>query len=125
MGDTRHHGILVTTWDKKLMIVAHAKAFEFFPIDLVSEVSAEQTNGYRSFAIFPDGSNEGWPESIDRDENRREFKAWLNTQRYEDGSTSLHWVEVQYGDDNHETGIVADSDHPEETVVDAVVMLPE
>ena len=38
------------------------------------------------------------------------FIAFLESQRHEDDSTSLKWVEVQYGDDRGETRIVRDSD---------------
>lgn len=125
MGYMRHHGILVTSGIDNLIELAHTKAVEIFD-GMVSPLCAEQVNGYRSFAVFPDGSKEGWGDSDQGYANRDTFKAWLNTQRYEGGSTSLDWVEVQYGDDEHETCIVADSDHPEEaTIVDAVVMLPE
>lgn len=125
MGYMRHHGILVTSCIDNLIEQAHAKAVEICG-NRVSPLNTEQVNGYRSFAVFPDGSKEGWDDSDQGDKEREQLKTWLNAQRYEDGSTSLDWVEVQYGDDNGETCIIADSDHPEEaTVVDAVIMLPD
>ena len=128
MGYIRHHGMLITTYKEELTAQVRAKAVEIFG-DLVSEARESTINGYWSFAVFavfPDGSSEGWPDSDKGDRNRATFKTWLNTLRYEDGSTSVDWVEVQYGDDDHETCIIADSDHPEEaTIVDAVIMLPD
>ena len=68
-------------------------------------------NNYRSFAIVPDGSKEGWPESDEGDEGRDRFIEWLDTQRYDDGSPRQRWVEVQFGDDDEETKVCRDSDH--------------
>ena len=125
MGYIRHHGMLITTYKEELTAQVRAKAVEIFG-DLVSEARESTINGYWLFAVFPDGSKEGWEDSDKGDANRAAFKAWTETLRYEDGSTSVDWVEVQYGDDNGETCIVAGNDYPEEaTVVDAVVMLPE
>lgn len=128
MGYMRHHGFLVTTHNEKIAEKAHAKAVEIFG-HLVSEVRESKMNGYQSFsafAVYPDGSKEGWGDSNEGDKNRATFKAWLNMNRYEDGSTPIDWVEVQYGDDDHETCIIEDSDHPKEaTIIDAVIMLPD
>ena len=110
MGYMRHHAILVTTAIDALARAAHVKALSLFDATLVSGVQESIVNGYHSFAIFPDGSKEGWQDSDAGDRNRAAFLAWADTQRYEDQSTSLDWVEVQYGDDDHETCIVHDSD---------------
>lgn len=109
MGYMRHHGMLVTTFDESMAKTAHEKAVEIFG-SLVSPFVESKINGYFSFAVFPDGSNEGWPDSDKGDARRETFKAWLKTTRYEDGSSRYDWVEVQYGDDDHETCIVADND---------------
>lgn len=110
MGYKRHHAILVTTWDKEKATLAHQKAQEIFG-DLVSELSKPVTNSFRSFVVFPDGSNEGWETSDKGDENRANFKTWLDQQAYEDGSTSYDWIwfEIQYGDDDDENKVIADS----------------
>ena len=110
MGYMRHHAIFVTTYDKEKAIAAHNKAKELFG-DIVSELSKPAINGYISFVVFPDGSKEGWEPSDEGDENRDTFKAWLDQQAYEDGSTSYDWiwVELQYGDDDDENKVVADS----------------
>jgi hypothetical protein len=109
MGYMRHHAILITTFSEEDIKSAHEKAVEIFG-DTVSEVRESKINGYRSFAVFPDGSKEGWTDSDAGDSQRAQFVAWLNEHRYEDNSTSYDWVEVQYGDDNHETKIINDSD---------------
>jgi hypothetical protein len=128
MGTMRHHGMLVTTLNEDLAKRAHAKAVELFG-DLVSEMKESKVNGYMSFAvfaIFPDGSKEGWGDSDEGDANRAKFKAWLQAPLYEDGYSPFDWVDVQYGADDHDTRIIADSDHPSEAVVvDSVMSLPE
>lgn len=108
MGYMRHHAIAVTSWDEELILLAHEKALEIF--DYVSPVSPKVINGYRSFFIPPDGSKEGWDKSTEGNKRRRIYIEWLNAQRYEDGSSSLQWVEFQFGDDNLETKIINDSD---------------
>ena len=113
MGYMRHHAIVVTSYDDKIE-AAHAIAHQMFD-DMVSPVVNSHTNGYRSFFIAPDGSKEGRGESNDGDARREAFKAWLDQQRYDDHSTWLRWVEVQYGDDEHETKIVSDSDASPQT----------
>lgn len=108
MGYMRHHVIIITSWNQDLLKKAHLKAKEIFPI--VSEIYEGVINNYKSFFIPPDGSKEGWNESNEGDKNRQNFVEWLDAQRYSDNSTSLDWVEVQYGDDERETKIVRHSD---------------
>ena len=97
MGYMRHHAIIVSSWDKKSISLAHEKARElFFNLsDLIPSIA----NGYQSFLIPPDGSKEGWEESDKGDGQRAIFCDWLTTQ-VEDGAIFLSWVEIQYGDDN-------------------------
>lgn len=109
MGHMRHHAILVTTYSKENCEVAHTVA-KMICGDLVSEINGEQVNGYCSFAIFPDGSKEGWEDSDKGDTNRERFIAWLERRRADDDAPWYAWVEVQYGDDDRETRIVHDSD---------------
>ncbi len=108
MGYMRHHAIVVTSSAPKLLKAAHVKAVELGMS--VTGITPEVTNGYSSFLVAPDGSKEGWAESDAGDVRRDQFTAWLDDQRYDDDSTSLGWVEVQFDDDEHETAIVRDSD---------------
>jgi hypothetical protein len=98
----------VSSWDKKLIAKAHKKASSIFPH--VSKPVPHIVNGGASFLVPPDGSKEGWQESADGDARRAEFVEWLEKQRYDDGSTSLRWVEVMYADDEHRASIVG-GDH--------------
>lgn len=110
MGYMRHHAIVVTSWKTELLEQAHAKAVELGMS--VSDVTSEGVNGYRSFLIAPDGSKEGWDKSERGDEQRAALIEWLDDQRYEDRSTALDWVVVQFGDGDQETLVIRDSDHP-------------
>ena len=108
MGYMCHHAIVVTSWKGELLDQAHGKAVELGMS--VSAVTNEVTNGYRSFLVAPDGSKEGWGTSDEGDAARAAFIEWLDEQRYEDRSTALQWVVVQYGDDELDTHVVRDSD---------------
>ncbi|MDD7813722.1 hypothetical protein PP713_14220 [Mycobacterium sp. CSUR Q5927] len=108
MGYMCHHAIVVTSWNEELIEEAHSRAFESGAA--VSNIVPGSANEYYSFLVAPDGSKEGWDESDAGDRRRDELIAWLDEQRYEDGSTSLAWVEVQFGDGELHTEIVRDSD---------------
>jgi hypothetical protein len=98
MGYIKHHVIVVTSWDEKLIEEAWWKANECGCKP--SKIVGPYANGYGSFLIPPDGSKENWDRSDEGDAARNAFKTWVNTQRYDDGSSSLEWVEVSYGSDD-------------------------
>lgn len=98
MGTITHHAIVVTTWSRPLAMEAHKQATETFGSDGISPLSSTQVNSTLSFCIFPDGSKEWWAESDQGDARRDRFIVWLDTQRYEDGSTAIKWAEVEYGE---------------------------
>ena len=104
MGYMRHHAIIVSSWDAKPLADAHQRAVPLFRPGQVSAISPEMVNGIQSFAVFSDGSKEGWAESAAGDSARDALVEILD-----DGSTSVRWVEVQYADDDRETKIVRDS----------------
>lgn len=119
MGYDRHHCIVVTSFDESLLAEAHQVAVSLFASAkaegyahgmMVSEIVPSVTNGYSSFFVPPDGSKEGWEESRLGDSARGVFVDWLRSRRHSDGSSSLDWVEVQYGDDERATRIVRHSD---------------
>jgi hypothetical protein len=56
------------------------------------------------------GARKGWNESDEGDARRASFVSWLQKQTEADGGTTFDWVEVQYGDDEHDTRVVNDSD---------------
>jgi hypothetical protein len=113
MGYIRHHAIIVTSWKDDQLTEAHLKARAIFEPQQVTSIVASVVNKYESFMVGTDGSKEGWSDSDEGDKRREQFTRWLDSQLYEDGSSSLSWVEVQYGDDNGVTRIVRDSDERE------------
>jgi hypothetical protein len=105
MGYMAHNAIVVTSWNEDLIQEAAREATSL-GLQILGP-SEEVVNGYRSILICPDGSKEGWDDSNDGDSRRESFRAWLNSKRYEDGSTPLDWVEIRYGPDDNEAEIVA------------------
>ena len=108
MGYMRHHAIIVTSYDEASITEAHKHATACGMC--VSPVSDSVVNDYQSFAVFPDGSKEGWSDSDHGDTAREIFIKWMDSQRFSDGSGPLSWAEVQYGDDNRKTKVTAHSD---------------
>lgn len=106
MGFHLHHAIIVTDWDYKAIEKAHARAAEIFPPRMVSPVQSWTSNAGGSFAIFPDGSKEGWTASDKADAERAEFIKWL---RSEDGGY-VDWIEIAFGGDGHRATIEAHGD---------------
>jgi hypothetical protein len=104
MGYIKHHAIVVSSWDDKLLARAEAQAIELGCC--VSPIVAGTSNGQRSFLIAPDGSKEGWGASDVGDTQREAFARWADEQRYDDGSTSLSWVEVSFSPDDQDAAIV-------------------
>lgn len=103
MGIIAHHAIVVTGYDDKTK-QAHELASSIFSKGQVSAVSTSPINHYLSFAVFTDGSKEGWDDSDTGDERRDTFIEWLEGQRFDDGSSPLHWVEINYGEIASEAG---------------------
>jgi len=115
MGYMRHDTIVVITWSKELAKRAHDEARRLFDIGsmggadcMVTPIFETSINGQRAFYVLPDGSKEGWGPSDEGDSARSAFISWLDEQRHEDGSTSLHWVALAVGaDDESDTRIAA------------------
>jgi len=105
MGYIRHHAIVVTGCGSSVTLV-QSKAWAIFGEDLVSPILPKQINGFESFFIQPDGSKEGWPESDLGDDQRMEFLNWIVGRNNKDGSNELSFVEVFYGDDEKQCGVV-------------------
>lgn len=99
MGYIRHNAIVVTSWDEYLLSEAHKKAAEIFnQVAPITPITPKGRNGYASFLVAPDGSKEGWELSEVGNVCRERFVTWLDSQRDEDGSTPLQWLETQFGD---------------------------
>ena len=98
MGHVVHHAIVVTSWDATLIDAARKKAVTLGAS--VSPLIKSAVNDDYSFLIGPDGSKSGWDESDNGDAQRNAWVKWAHRKRYEDGSSSLCWVEVAYGSDD-------------------------
>jgi hypothetical protein len=96
MGLINHHAIIVTSWRKDVLVEAHKIASGASPN--VTPIVSAQSNGYSSFAVLPDGSKEGWACSDAEDSARSAIIHWIDQQAYEDGSNSVEWVEVSFGE---------------------------
>ncbi|MEQ8227924.1 MAG: hypothetical protein RIA64_07550 [Rhodospirillales bacterium] len=103
MGHLREHAIVVSGELYEHLDAAHKLATAIFP--WVSPISPKAVNGNRAFFIPPDGSKEGWRESIDGDNRRAAFKDAMR-----DAGNYSAWVEVMYGDDYGTDAVVVDDD---------------
>lgn len=103
MGYMLHHTIVVTSHNDKLIQDAADQARKLGCA--VLGPSAPLINGFASMMVCPDGSKEGWAESHRGDRQRAEFIAYLNSKRYDDGSTSLEWAEISYGSDDETAAV--------------------
>ena len=100
MGWHTHHAIIVTSFDGEMLRSAHYEAIGTFTSGLVTDISPPALNGFRSFAVLPDGSKEEWSESDEADGDRASFIFYLHGRRHPDGSSNLSWVEVSFGGDD-------------------------
>ena len=93
MGHVRHHAIVVTSWDDTKLQAAHAHAKSLGMA--VTDIVEAPVNGYATFAVTPDGSKEGWSASDVGDNQRAEFRSYLNGLGWR-----LEWFEAMYGNDD-------------------------
>lgn len=95
MGYIIHDAIVVTAFTKAHIEEARLAAER---CDLAcTELVASPMNGYWSFLIAPDGSKEGWPDSIVGEQRREKWIAWVKTC-YARG-VYIDWALVHYGGD--------------------------
>lgn len=97
MGYMSHHAIVVVGTYEDHAAKARARAGQLGMA--VSELVRSPVNGVDSFMVAPDGSTEGWGESDLGDRQRREFLEYLESIRYEDGSSPLRWALVEMPED--------------------------
>lgn len=100
MGYMKHHAIVVSSYDNKLLTKAHAKANEIFENKLISNIVDGIINDYQSFFVAPDGSKEGWDESDEHDKKRTKLIEWIDLQAFEDKSNAIDYSELFLGEDN-------------------------
>lgn len=90
MGYIKHDSIIVVGFDERV-VKAHDRAIIQFK-SLTSNLVEGGMNGYVSFFIGPDGSNEGWSSSEEFDKKRIKYKKFLDR-------LELKWVHVAIGND--------------------------
>ncbi len=73
MGCAIHHAIIVSGVDPAALAEAHIRAVNIFADNQISSVVNAPCNGWRTFFVGPDGSNEGWKRSEDGDKQRDAF----------------------------------------------------
>ena len=77
-------------------LARHLRAFAASVCPRVTELVESGVNGYLSFAVLPDGSKEGWDEAEAGERARDAIVAELRRWVYDDGSSPVEWVEVEY-----------------------------
>lgn len=102
MGYIKNHAIIITTYDEKQAKLAHKKAMQFLG-DVTTELKPTPVNNNFSFAILPDGSKEGWQESDEFDKLRSLFIEYLQSKRFEDGSSPFDAVLVSFDEEGKVT----------------------
>jgi len=101
MGTQRHHAIVISGQEDHLMVAAHNMAVS---LELpTTPIVRARYNGWSSFCVVPDGSNEGWVESNLMDESRAVLIRWLTAHRQFD------WIEVSFADEQGPSKILRDS----------------
>lgn len=103
MGLVRHHAIVVTSWNLKALRDAWRRARILFPN--TTTITRPGHNGYRSFMIPPDGSNESRDHSNEMDRKRVAFVESLKRE------SELDWVEVYFASElsGPSAGVVRES----------------
>lgn len=101
MGYIKHNAIVVTGARHAMsqLEMIHNKAQELFG-SLVSPIIQSHWNGFHTFFVAPDGSKEGWKQSDDGDQQRKELESLIDSLAYGDGSNSIHYVDVSYDEDH-------------------------
>ena len=99
MGVVIHEAMIVTSWDAVLLGAARQAAINLFGERYVSPLTPTMINQYRTFIIQSSGSKQGWEESEVHHARLIAMTVSLRGMAHEDGSNSVEWVVVQYGND--------------------------
>ena len=110
MRNIRHHAIIVTCNDRKILDSIRARALELYKMHmeasngalLVSEIKDSIVNNYGTFFIIPDGSKEGYDASDDGDVIREKLIDFINPLTKSE-AYHLSYSEISYGADDGKT----------------------
>ncbi|WP_033417420.1 hypothetical protein [Cytophaga aurantiaca] len=110
MRNIRHHALIITCNDRKILDSIRNKAIELYKLhmeasngsNLVSEIKDSIVNNYCSFFIIPDGSKEGYDASDDGDIIREKLIDHLKPLCKSD-EYHLSFGEISFGSDDGTT----------------------
>lgn len=110
MRNIRHHALVVTCNNRKVIESIRSKAIELYKVHmeasngslLVSEIKESIVNHYASFFIIPDGSKEGYDASDDGDVIRERLIEFI-TPLTASEEYHLSYGEISYGADDGKT----------------------
>lgn len=110
MRNIRHHALIVTCNDRKILESIRTKTLELYRLNmeasngsnLVSEIKDSIVNNYASFFIIPDGSKEGYDASDDGDVIREKLIQFI-TPLTDSQDYHLSYAEISYGADDGKT----------------------
>ena len=92
MGQVIHDCLVVTSWNRGVILKARKAARENGLACLMSPINKATINTYYSFCIFSCGSKNGWPE-------KKDFIDRLESLKVELKHGNLEWCHVCYGQD--------------------------
>lgn len=116
MKQYKHHVILITARDRKLMDELRKKAKDFFlnglqaktGFKLIGEITPSIIGEFYTMVIFPDGSKEGYETSDEADKIRAKIIDAIKEINHQKGTQEISYAEVSYGSDS-ETATVENS----------------
>ena len=99
MGVINHDVVLATTWrsihfDRMWVWIQSLNEYEK-PLFIRGD---SKMNNYKTIILLPDGSKEGWEDSLKGDELREKFIHQIKKHAFEDKSSPWDWVWVSYGE---------------------------
>jgi len=97
MGLHVHTAVIVTSWNHKAISDA-IKAAESLDLEVVGP-SSGNINSYQTFMIPPSGLSLTSPTSEESSTKLQAFRAYLESAKYDDGSSCLEHVFITYGND--------------------------
>lgn len=99
MGTINHNAIVATTWDDEI-VTAVTKWVGTLETKYRSLFiyGFGICNGFHTIVMIPDGSKEGWNDSENCDEIRKQFVALLDSFAYKDESNPVNYIEVGFGE---------------------------
>ncbi len=105
MKQYKHHAILITARDRKLMDELKIKTKDFFlkgmqaktGYKLIGEIIPSIIGEFYTMVIFPDGSIEGYETSEEADKIRAKIIDAIKEINQKKGSQEISYAEVSYG----------------------------